>query len=218
MHIRVPRKTVARVDTGRTETVQHDVSHSAGPQIAAPVLQLVPVQLPAPTSQQWLGDPSTISYACVSVFQPGGSGDTSVDTVDTELHLEAPMQHVAGRLAFPGASATAEVNVLTDSGSGTAAMSEELVEALRRQPGMMQTTLTQAFVGHARVVTSLGQECDIVMPSCPLHLTIDTPWGPVRVTMPSVVLPGDTMCLLPGRRIGERHLRSTSWPSSKYRC
>ena len=43
------------------------------------------------------------------------------------------------------------------SGSGITAMSEELVEVLRRQPGMMQTALTQAFVGHARVVTSLGQ-------------------------------------------------------------
>ena len=31
-------------------------------------------------------------------------------------------------------------------------MLEELVEALRRQPGMMQTALTQTFVGHARVV------------------------------------------------------------------
>ena len=69
-------------------------------------------------------------------------------------------------------------------------MSEELVEALRRQPGMMQTALTQAFVGHARVVTSLGQECDIVTQSCPLHLTIETPWGPVRFTMPFIVLPG----------------------------
>ena len=60
-------------------------------------------------------------------------------------------------------------------------MSEELVEALRRQPGMMQTALT-------RVVTSLGQECDIVKQSCPLHLTIKTPWGPVRLTMPFIVL------------------------------
>ena len=39
---------------------------------------------------------------------------------------------------------------------------------------MTQTALTQAFVGHARVVTSLGQECDIETQSCPLHLTIDT--------------------------------------------
>ena len=48
-----------------------------------------------------------------------------------------------------------------DSGSGTTVMSEELVETMRRQSGMMQTALTQAFVEHARVVTSLGQECDI---------------------------------------------------------
>ena len=36
--------------TGQTEPVQHHVSQSAGPQNAAPVLQSVPVQLPAPTS------------------------------------------------------------------------------------------------------------------------------------------------------------------------
>ena len=101
-------------------------------------IQSVPVQLPAPASQQCLGDSGTISYARVSVLQPGGSGDTSVDTVDTELHLEALTQHVAGRLAVPGASAAAEVKVLMDSGSEITAMSEDLVEALRRQPGMMQ--------------------------------------------------------------------------------
>ena len=91
-----------------------------------------------------------------------------------DRHLEALTQHVAGRLAVPGASAAAEVKVLMDSGSGITAMSEELVEVLRRQPGMMQTALTQAFVGHARVIMSLGQECDIVTQSCPLHLIIET--------------------------------------------
>ena len=50
-------------------------------------------------------------------LKPGGSGDTSVDTVDTEPHLEALTQHVAGRLAVPGASAAAEVKILMDSGS-----------------------------------------------------------------------------------------------------
>ena len=86
------------------------------------------MQLPAPASQQWLGDSGTISYARVSVLQPGGSGDTSVDTVDTEPHLEALTQHVAGRLEVPGASAAAEVKFLMDSGSGITAMSEELVD------------------------------------------------------------------------------------------
>ena len=55
---------------------------------------------------------------------------------------------------------------------------------------MTQTASTQAFVGHARVVTSLGQECDIEAQSCPLHLTIVTPRGPVRYTMTFIVLPG----------------------------
>ena len=90
------------MDSGRTETAQHHGSQSAGPQNASPVLQSVPVQLPAPASQQRLGDSGTISYTRVSVLQPGGSGDTSVDTVDTEPHLEALTQHVAGRLAVAG--------------------------------------------------------------------------------------------------------------------
>ena len=70
--------------------------------------------------------------------------------MDTEPHLKALTQHVAGRLTVPGASAAAEVNVLMDSGSGITLMSEELEEALRQQSGMMQTALTQVFVGHAR--------------------------------------------------------------------
>ena len=123
--------------------------------------------------------------------------------MDTEPHLEALTQHVAGRLAVPGASAAVEVNVLM--GSGITAMSGELVENVRRQPGTMQTALTQAFVRHARVVTSLGQECDTVTQSCLLHLTIETPWTPVRFTMSFIVLPGGidvvfigqtTFCLL----------------------
>ena len=68
----------------------------------------------APASQQFCGDSSTISYARVSVLQPGGSGDTSVDTVETEPHLEALPQHVAGRLVIPGGSAAAEVKVMMD--------------------------------------------------------------------------------------------------------
>ena len=99
----------------------------------------------------------------------------------TEPHL--------GGLAVPGAAAAAEVNVVMDSGSGITGMSEELMEVLWRLTGMMQTALTQAFVGHARAVMSLGQECDIVTQSCPLHLTIATMWGPVWFTMPFIVLP-----------------------------
>ena len=117
--------------------------------------------------------------------------------------MEVLTQHLAGRLAVPGASAAAEVEVLMGSGSSITAMSEELVHALRGQPGATQTALTQAFVGHARVVTSLGQECDLEMQSCPLHLTIDTPWGPVRFTMPFIVLSGGDDVVI----IGQKALR-----------
>ena len=41
VYIPVPRQKVAPVDTGRTETVQHHVSQSAGPQKVAPVLCLL---------------------------------------------------------------------------------------------------------------------------------------------------------------------------------
>ena len=81
--------------------MQHHLFQSTGPQNS------VPVQLPTPASQQWIEDSSTISYARVSVLQPGGSGDTSVDTVNTEPHWEPLMQHVAGRLAVPGTSVAA---------------------------------------------------------------------------------------------------------------
>ena len=130
------------VDNRLTETVQQRVSHSTGVQNAAPVLHFVPVQLPAPASQQWHGDSSTSSSARVSVVQPGGCGDTSVDSVENESHLEALTQHLAGSLAVPGAPAAARVKVLIDSGSGITATSEELVETLRGQSGMTQTALT----------------------------------------------------------------------------
>ena len=56
------------VDNGLTETAQHQVSQTAGPHNAAPVLHFFPVRVPAPASQQSYGDSSTISYARVSVY------------------------------------------------------------------------------------------------------------------------------------------------------
>ena len=50
------------------------------------------------------------------------------------------------------------------------------------------------------MVTSLGQECDIVTQSCPLHPTIETPWGPVRFTMPYIVLPGGGDVVIIGQK------------------
>ena len=201
VYIRVPREKLAPVDNGLTETVQCQVSPSAGPQIA--VIYSVPVQPPAPASQQWNGVSSTFYSARVSVMQPGGCGDTSVDWVDNEPHLEALTQHLAGHLAVPSTSAAAEITVLMYSGSGIVAMSEELLQTLRGQPGMTQTALEQEFVGHTRVVMSLGQECDIERKSCPLHSTIETPWGPVQFTMPFIVPPGGGDVVI----IGQKTLR-----------
>ena len=90
-------------------------------------------------------------------MKPGECGDTIVDSVDNQPYLEGLTQHLAGRLAVPGASPANDVNVLMDSGSGIAAISEEPLHALQGQPGTTHTALTKAVVGHARVVTSLGQ-------------------------------------------------------------
>ena len=105
-----------------------------------------------------------------------------------EPHLVAVTQHIAGRLVVLGASAAAEVKVLVEFGSGTTVISEELVEALQGQPGITQTALTQEFVGHAHVATSLGQKCVIETQSCPLHLTIKLPWELVRFAMLFIML------------------------------
>ena len=92
-----------------------------------------------------------------------------------------------------------------DSGSSVTAMSEELAQALRGQVGITQTALTQAFVGHARGVRSLGQECDIETQSSPLYLTIDTSWGPVRFAMPFIVLLGGSDVVIIGQKtLGEK--------------
>ena len=205
VYIRVSREKMVPVDDGLTETVQHQVSHSAGPQNAAPILHTVPVQA-ATTSQQWRGDSSTINSVRAAVLQPGRCGETIVNSVENKPRVGVLTQHLAGRLAVPGAVAAAEIKVLMDSGSSITAMLEKLVQALRGQVGMAQTALTQAFVGFARVVTLLGQECDIETQSYPLHLTIDAPWGPVRFTMPFIVLPGRGDVVI----IGQKTLRETS--------
>ena len=134
----------------------------------APVLHAVPVQLPAPASQQWLG-------VRALVLQPGGSCDTRVDMAGTEPHLKAPTQHIAGRVAVPCPSAAAKVDALMHSGLGIIVTSEELVEALRRWLAKMPTALMQAFVGHVRLVASLGQEWDVVTRSRSLRQRIETP-------------------------------------------
>ena len=126
-----------------------------------------------------------------------------MNLVENEPHVEVLTQHLEERRAVPGAAAAAEIKVLMDSGPSITAMSEELVQALREQVGMANTALTQAFVGHARVVTLLGQECDVETQSCPLHLTIDTPWGPVQFTMSFIVLPGRGDVVI----IGQKTLR-----------
>ena len=36
--------------------------------------------------------------------------------------------------------------------------------------------------------------------SCPLQLTIETPWGPVRFTMPSTVVPGGGDVVIVGQK------------------
>ena len=150
VHVRVSRENMRPLDNGLTETVQYQASLSVEPHNAAPGIHSFPVQLPVPASQL-CGGSSTIPYARDSVIQPDGSGDTSVDTVETEPHLEALTHHVAGSLAVPRAPAAVDVKMLMDSGPGIAPMSQELMEALRRHPQMMQTAFTNEFIEHKHV-------------------------------------------------------------------
>ena len=90
VYIRVPREKMAPVENGLTETVQHQVSQSAGPQNAAPVIHTVPVQPAATASQQWRGDSSTIYPARVAVMQPGRCDDTIVDLVREQAACGGP--------------------------------------------------------------------------------------------------------------------------------
>ena len=87
----------------------------------------LPVQPPATASQRWHGVSSILYSARVAVVHPGRCGDTMVDSVENELHLEGLTHHLAGCLAVPRASAATEVNVLMGSGSSITAISEELV-------------------------------------------------------------------------------------------
>ena len=155
-YIRVPRENMAPVDNGLTGTVQHQVSQRARLHNAAPVLHSIPVQPPATASQQWRGGSSTIYSARIAVVQPGRCGGTIVDSIGNKQHSEGLTQHLAGCLAVPGASAAAEVEVLVDSGSSITAMSEELVQGLRGQPGMTQIVLTQTLVGHCACGDAVG--------------------------------------------------------------
>ena len=70
----------------------------------------------------------------------------------------------------------------------------------------MHTAFTLAFVGRARVVTSLGQERDIVTQSCPLHLTIETPRGPVRFAMTFIMIPRGGNAVVIGQKSSREKL------------
>ena len=210
VYIRAPREKVVLVDTGFTDALQCHVPQSAGPQQHQSFTPFrcnrrrprrsSGVRIPAPFRTR-------MSRSC------SPCGNASVHTVDTEPHLEALTQHITGRLAVPCASAAAEAKLLMDSGSGITAMSGELLEPLRGQLEMTQTALTQEFVGHARVVTSLDQECT---QSCPPHLTIEDPWGPSGLPCRSLCSLGEAMWLLSGRKRCERNSASTSWRSSRH--
>ena len=64
-------------------------------------------------------------------------------------------------------------------------------------------------------MTSLGQECDIETQSCPLYLTVETLWGPVRLTMPFIVLPGGGDVVITGQKRLRKKLAIDIMPQLK---
>ena len=99
-------------------------------------------------------------------------------------------EHIRGSLAVPGEKQgpSFEVKVLLDSGSGITAITEALARRLEIQlPGIQ---VRCPFQGSARVMCAFGNEEDIKMQTCPLHLALGSPWGKVQIAMPFVILPG----------------------------
>ena len=118
VYVRVRREKPEPVDNGLTDTMQtrfpKALGHKMQHQFFTP-FQCICRQ-PHYSSDVYI--PVPFVFARVSVVQPGGCGDTSVNFVQKDPHLEALTQHFAERLAVPGASAVAEAKVLMDSGSG----------------------------------------------------------------------------------------------------
>lgn len=56
----------------------------------------------------------------------------------------------------------------------------------------------QPFDGRDRIVSALGAVRKIVNQTCPINLVVRSPWGEVRIFIPSVLLSGPEY-LVPGR-------------------
>ena len=138
----------------------------------------------------------------VNVLQEGG-GTTAIANVDNKPHIERLAQNVRAKLSVPrmGERNSVEVEVLLDSGSGVTAISEALLAELQHRVPNVQ--LGKPFDGKARVETATGDVRNVETVTCPLHLNVESPWGPVRFTMPFIVLPGPSKMVI----IGQKTLR-----------
>ena len=138
------------VDNGLTETVQPQVFQGVGPQNAAPVLHSIPVQALATAAQQRRENmPRPFHMRVYRPYSLAGVGIRAWVRWRQIPNLEALTLHVAGCPAVSGAFAAAEVTVLVDSGSVSTAMTENRVEALWGQPGVVNTALTETLIGYA---------------------------------------------------------------------
>ena len=161
-YICVPRENMVTVDNGLTETVHHQVSQSAGPQNAVPVLHSAPEQLRHPRRSSRVVIPAPLHIRACLGLAAGWNWWYELGYGRDRTALGVPDEACRGVSRRPRCFWAAEVKALMDAGSGSSELSEELVEAMQAQPGMAHTALAQAFVGHERVVTSLDQ-CSLIL-------------------------------------------------------
>jgi len=101
--------------------------------------------------------------------------------VDDKPHIECLVQHVRAKLSVPkmGEKTSVDVVDLLDSGSGVTAISEALLAELQQR--VPDVKLDKPFDGKARVETATGDVRNVETETYPLHLNVQSSWGPVRL-------------------------------------
>lgn len=99
------------------------------------------------------------------------------------------------------------VKVLLHSGSGVIAVWETIDHRLRQQwPGI---EFTRPYTGGVTAQVAEGRSVDMKMQTIPLQLTLVSPWGDVRITLPFVVVPGQADVVILGDKTSKGTWTST---------
>ena len=157
------------------------------------------LRYPPPPEAEGGDIPSITRCARLGVASTDVSKLPPVQPMGDPPHIEALTEHVSGTIGVPGDAhkGFVKVNVLLDSGSGVSVVSQELVDRL--QSNKPDVALTGPLREQARVVNALGQTYEITTRTRPLCLTVNSPWGVIRVEASFVVFPGNDDLVIIGQ-------------------